>query len=266
VERRVPEDRLAYGVFLGALSRSVAAGGFQIDLRTATLPPEAVEEHGHDEAHFILTLADGYRSLAGAGPLRRGALIYNPPGVEHRDCYDVAGGGFLAISTPALPPSGSEPRLLVSATAGRLARRLVGTCIRPGPGVALAAESLALDLASWVTADEEVSTHPPDWLIRAEEAIGDLCRTAGLEVRAIADLVGVHPVHLARRYRHHFGQSPGAAIRQRRADAAAALLAGGADPISVAQEAGYADQSHLTRAFAAAFAVTPARYREAFRA
>lgn len=259
------EERLAYGVFLGSLSRTVDAGGFQIDLRTATLPPDAVDEHGHDEGHFIFTLADGYRSLAARGPLQRGAVIYNPPGVEHRDCYDVAGGGFLAISTPTLPPSGSEPRLLRSAAAGRLARRLVGTCIGSPSGVGLAAESLALDLATCVTADDEASVHAPDWLLRADEAIGDLCRTAGLEVRAIAAAAGVHPVHLARRYRRHFGQSPGAAIRQRRADAAAALLASGADPAQAAHLAGYADQSHLTRAFAAAFAVTPARYREAFR-
>jgi AraC family transcriptional regulator len=262
----VSEDRLAYGVFLGSLSRSVEAGGFQIDLRTATLPPEAVEEHSHDEGHFIFTLADGYRSLASGEALRRGALIYNPPGVEHRDCFDIAGGGFLAISTPTLPPSGCEPKLLASAAAGRLARRLVGTCIRAPSGAALAAESLALDLATCVTAEDDASTFAPDWLLRAEEAIGDLCCTAGLEVRAIAAAAGVHPVHLARRYRRHFGQSPGAAIRQRRADAAAALLAAGVDPVQAAQEAGYADQSHLTRAFLAAFAVTPARYRQAFRA
>lgn len=97
------DERLACGVFLGSLSRSIAAGDFQIDLRTATLPPEAVKEHGHDEGHFIFTLADGYRSLASPEPLRRGALIYNPPGVEHRDCYDQAGGGFLAVSAPDLP-------------------------------------------------------------------------------------------------------------------------------------------------------------------
>eukprot|EP01030_Chromulinospumella_sphaerica_P018487 gene18487-18353_t len=151
------EERLAYGVFLGSMSRSIQAGGFQIDLRTATLPPEAVEEHSHDEGHFIFTLADGYRSLADPDALRRGALIYNPPGVEHRDCFDEAGSGFLAISTPTLPGSGagSMPRLLTSATAGRLARRLVGTCIANLSGNTLAAESLALDLAVCVSADDE---------------------------------------------------------------------------------------------------------------
>ena len=259
------EDRLAYGVFLGSLSRSVEAGGFQVDLRTATLPPEAVEEHSHDEGHFIFTLADGYLSLAAPDALRRGALIYNPPGVEHRDCFDQAGGGFLAISTPALPPSITEaPSLLRSAEAGRLVRRLVGTCIRAASGAALAAESLALDLAACVTIEEDRSAAVPDWLLRADEAIADLCCEAGLEVRAIAAEAGVHPVHLARRYRRHFDQSPGAAIRQRRADAAAALLAAGADLADAAQAAGYADQSHLTRAFVSAFSVTPARYRDAF--
>lgn len=257
------EERLAFGVFFGAASRTVGAGGFQIDLRTANIPPEAVVEHHHDEGHFIFTLADGYHSLADPGALRRGALIYNPPGTEHRDCFEEAGGAFLAISTPTLPgPSAAAPRLLTSAAAGSLVRRLVGTCI--GVGDPLAAESLSLGLAVCVTEDDERSAHAPDWLLRADEAIGDLACTAGLEVRAIAALAGVHPVHLARRYQRHFGCSPGAAIRRRRADAAAALLAAGTDPAETAQAAGYADQSHLTRAFAEAFAVTPARYREAF--
>lgn len=256
------DERLACGVFLGSLSRSIAAGDFQIDLRTATLPPEAVKEHGHDEGHFIFTLADGYRSLASPEPLRRGALIYNPPGVEHRDCYDQAGGGFLAVSAPDLPGRAGDMPWVLGATAGGLARRLVGTCIAAADP--MVAESLALGLAACAGINDEPSSAAPGWLRLANEAIGDLCCTAGLEVRTIAALAGVHPVHLARRYQRHFGCSPGAAIRRRRADAAAALLAGGADLAGAALATGYADQSHLTRAFAEVFAVTPARYRAAF--
>jgi len=259
---RVTDERLACGVFLGSLSRSLSAGDFQIDLRTATLPPEAVEEHGHDEGHFIFTLADGYRSLASPGPLRRGTLIYNPPGVEHRDCYDQAGGGFLAVSAPDLPGRVGGMPTVLDAAAGGLARRLVGACIAAADP--LVSESLALGLTAHAGEDDETSSFAPDWLRLADDAISDLCSTPGLEVRAIAALAGVHPVHLARRYHRHFGCSPGAAIRRRRADAAAALLACGFEPAEVAQAAGYADQSHLTRAFAEVFRVTPARYRAAF--
>ena len=256
------EERLAIGVFLGSLSRSLSAGGFQIDLRTATLPPEAVEEHGHDEGHFIFTLADDYRSLASPEPLRRGTLIYNPPGVEHRDCFDQAGGGCLAVSAADLPgPAGAMPRVL-GAAAGGLARRLVGACIVQADP--LVSESLALGLTACAAEDDDTAAFAPDWLRLADEAISDLCSTAGLEVRAIAELAGVHPVHLARRYHRHFGCSPGAAIRRRRADVAAALLASGLEPAQAAHAAGYADQSHLTRAFAEVFRVTPARYQAAF--
>jgi len=81
---------LPHGQFLGDLNRSVQAGGFSVDLRVATLPPEAVTEHSHDTAHFILPLADGYRSLARdpLAPVRTlfgaGSAIYNPPGGRSR--------------------------------------------------------------------------------------------------------------------------------------------------------------------------------------
>lgn len=110
-------SRLPHGQFLGELNRSVEAGGFRVDLRVASLPPEAVAEHAHDNAHFILPLADGYRSLARDPHARRrtlfsaGSAIYNPPGVVHRDCFDVAGGLFLSVSAPPTfrPPSPTPP-------------------------------------------------------------------------------------------------------------------------------------------------------------
>jgi hypothetical protein len=52
------------GDFFGAAARTIGAGGFRVGLWIASRPPEAVEGHAHDDAHFILALDDGYRSLA----------------------------------------------------------------------------------------------------------------------------------------------------------------------------------------------------------
>jgi AraC family transcriptional regulator len=104
----------------------------------------------------------------------------------------------------------------------------------------------------------------PDWVWRAREVIGDLASRAGLEVRDVAGMVGVHPVALARRYRRHFGQTPGGAIRQMRADRASALVARGSDLAGIAADAGYADQSHMTREFVAVYGLTPGQYRTVF--
>ena len=260
--------QLLHGQFLGALNRSVSAGGFEVDLRVATLPPEAVEEHSHDAAHFILPLADGYRSLA-RDPLAErtvfgaGSAIYNPPGVVHRDCFDVAGGLFLSVSVPAGLPGGLDHPSLLRGPAETAMRRLVGLSLRADEGDGLVVEDLALILTGAVTDDPDRSRHAPDWLAVAAEMVADLSTTPGLEIRGIAARVAVHPVHLARAWRRHLKQSPGAAIRHRRADQAAVQLGGGDSLAEVAASAGYADQSHMTREYVRIFGVTPGAWRAA---
>jgi AraC family transcriptional regulator len=265
------QSSLRPGEFLGARSTGVFASGVQVDLRIATLPPEQVHNHAHDDAHFVLALDGGYCSLAhdpgtptglAFGP---GALVWNPAGVEHQDCFDQAGGRFLSVSFD--PPPGAprdEPRRL-RGRAEAAARRLVGATARFRPGDELILEGLALDMAADAFSSAELTEDPaPDWLMRAREAIGDVATRAGLEVRDVARMVGVHPVALARRYRRHFGQTPGAAIRQRRADRASALVGRGSDLAGIAADAGYADQSHMTREFVAVYGLTPGRYRAVF--
>lgn len=258
--------------FFGAAARTIKAGGFRVGLWIASRPPEAVEGHAHDDAHFILALDDGYRSLAhdpltprdaAFGP---GALVWNPAGVEHRDCFDVAGGRFLSVSFD--PPKGARqghPMRLRGAGAQGAARRLVGVAARFATGDAVVMESLTLDLASAVLSPGELEEDPaPEWLERAHDVLHDLADRPGLEVAAVARMVGVHPVSLARRYRRHFGCSPAAAIRRARADRAAGQIARGRNLAEAAVGAGYADQSHLTREFGLIYGLTPARYRALF--
>lgn len=262
-------SRLPRGQFLGSLNRSVSAGGFDVDLRVATLPPEAVAEHSHASAHFILPLADGYRSLA-RDPLAKarevfeaGSAIYNPPGVVHRDCFDVAGGLFLSVSAPDGLPTGVDHPALLRGAAEAAMRRLVGLSLGGAVGDGLQIEDAALVLADAVADASERSRHTPDWLIAAAGIVADLAGTPDLEIRSVAAEVGVHPVHLARAWRRHLGRSPGSAIRHRRADQAASALARGLSLAETAAAAGYADQSHMTREYVRIFGVTPGVYRAA---
>lgn len=262
-------SRLPHGHFLGDLNRSIAAGGYCIDLRVASLPPEAVSEHSHDHAHFILPLADGYRSLA-RDPLARdrtvftaGSAIYNPPGVVHRDCFDIAGGLFLSVSAPADLPTNLGHPVLLRGDAETAMRRLVGLSARPASGDGLAIEQAALMLADAVVGSPKTSGHAPDWLLLAVEMIDDLACTSGLEIRMIAKAVGVHPVHLARSWRRHLGGSPAGAIRHRRADHATRHLIRQTDLAETAATTGYADQSHMTREYVRIFGITPGAFRAA---
>ena len=54
---------LPSGDFFGAAARTIESGGFRVGLWIASRPPEAVEGHVHDDAHFILAL-DGFTPRA----------------------------------------------------------------------------------------------------------------------------------------------------------------------------------------------------------
>jgi AraC family transcriptional regulator len=75
-------------------------------------------------------------------------------------------------------------------------------------------------------------------------------------------MVGVHRVHLARRFRQHFGCSTTEYLRHLRVRAAAAALASTETPLAtVALDAGFADQSHLCRTFKGETGLTPGAFR-----
>jgi AraC family transcriptional regulator len=103
----------------------------------------------------------------------------------------------------------------------------------------------------------------PRWLAQVCEMLHDQCES-DLSLSTIADEVDVHPAHLSRTFRQHFGQTPGSYLRRIRIEVAANLLRN--TPLSIAEVAlrtGFSDQSHLTRSFARELNVSPGSYRRA---
>lgn len=99
------------------------------------------------------------------------------------------------------------------------------------------------------------------WLLRARELLHD-CFHQRLDLAAIAHAVGVTPWHLAREFRRAFRTSIGEYARALRLSHALDRLAHTDAPISeIAHRAGFADQSHLTRACKAGTGCSPAAYR-----
>lgn len=82
-----------------------------------------------------------------------------------------------------------------------------------------------------------------------------------LSLQAMADMAGVSRFHLLRGFFRATGATPHAYILQRRVRLARQLLATGEDLTEASARAGFADQSHMTRAFVRQLGVTPARYR-----
>jgi AraC family transcriptional regulator len=68
----------------------------------------------------------------------------------------------------------------------------------------------------------------------------------------------VHPVHLAREFRRHFGLSPSEHRRRGRLRRAGRLLADSkVTLVDAAMAAGYSDQAHMTRDLRSATGLTP---------
>jgi AraC family transcriptional regulator len=150
-----------------------------------------------------------------------------------------------------------------------LAWRLAAELRASDTAAPLAAEGLALELLAATrreASERRRATRAPGWLNAAEE----LLRTRledGVRLRELADLVGVHPVHLARVFRAHYGVSVGEYGRRVRLDWAATEVARSEMSLArIAARAGFADQSHFTRLFKERIGTTPAAYRRLVRA
>lgn len=77
---------------------------------------------------------------------------------------------------------------------------------------------------------------------------------------------GLHPGHLCRAFRQFRGQSLGECVRGLRVQFVCRRLVETEEPLhAIALEAGFADQSHMTRTFKRMTGYPPGAYRERMR-
>ncbi len=87
-----------------------------------------------------------------------------------------------------------------------------------------------------------------------------------LSTATLARRAGVSERHLTRLFLTHLGQTPGRHVRQRRTEAAAHLLTSTTLPLArVASRCGLRSTETLRQAFAAAYGISPSRYRDLHR-
>jgi len=85
-----------------------------------------------------------------------------------------------------------------------------------------------------------------------------------LSLTVLADIACLSPYHFSRSFKQATGVGPQRYVIQRRLERAKRLLRQTQQPVAwIAQEAGFADQSHLTRIFRCEMGVTPGRFRAA---
>jgi len=86
-----------------------------------------------------------------------------------------------------------------------------------------------------------------------------------LELGGLADSCNCTAPHLIRLFKRETGMTPHAYLMEQRLLCAKGMLGASAPIRDIALDAGFTDQSHLTRRFSQRFGLTPARYRRQIR-
>ena len=225
--------------------------------------------HAHEETTITLVVTGSLRETVGRTQevARALSIVVKPGDTEHADQFGERGARTVQIGLTAKEgaalrewePAARQWRWTHAGPAVPAFLRLL-TFLRATPHDDLLLEAGVADVLSSLREHaHDARREPPVWLRRVREEMDD--RGLGVRVRDIAAAAGVHPVYLARQFRHYFGFSVVAHLQRRRVTRAAELIASSSMPLStIAFEAGFADQSHLTRSFRSGTGMTPGSY------
>jgi AraC family transcriptional regulator len=259
------------GQFYGDVHQGARGSAFDIRRMLATRSEDEVETHRHDDAHFVLVLSGTYISSALHAPARSPSptLVFNPAGTTHRDRFVDGKGSFMTVSLdPALLEGAGELKLVHESATVLRDGASVATAFRIAREISRGGDAALLEAGAWEMlaglhrAAPRPSRSLPAWAYQAYGAVMDMAADSHLRIADLAAGLGVHPVHLARVFRQAWGYSPGELLRLRRVEQASGLLRHpGLAMAEVALAAGFADQSHMTRAFQAQYGMTPRCYR-----
>jgi AraC family transcriptional regulator len=240
----------------------------------AWFPPHLVlEPHVHERAVFGVMLQGSFdlRFPGRTYACPPATILTEPAGEKHGNRMEGAGARVLVVQPDPmrdelLRPVRSaveRPNAFRHSAVVELAWRVAGELRASDSAAPLAIESGVLEMLA-LTARRLVEFargRDPAWLRQAREIVEDRFRE-GIRIGEIATEVGVHPAHLARAFRQRYHEPLGTYVRRRRLEWAAAHLVADQDPLStIAHRAGFADQSHFTRAFKTWSGLTPGQYR-----
>jgi len=231
--------------------------------------------HAHEHANIVLLLDGsfteqfGVRTVACASPL----ALYKPPAEPHANEYGGAGARFLAVE---LHPSQIDElrgrgarldavRTVQDAEVVDLSMRLYRELSRLDSYSSLSIAGLVYELLAILSRSTRHDGSPlaPPWLRRVRDRL-EAEFAQHVRIADLASEVDVHPDHLSRCFRRHYGVLIGDYVRRLRLEwAAKELLASDAALAELALTAGFADQSDFTRRFREHFGTTPGRYRDA---
>lgn len=190
------------------------------------------------------------------GMPRRWRMLYLDPACVEALRADVRGGGMQPLAFVSAVRAVPSPHLRACF------ERVFAAASASVAEDALAGETALLELVAALDAQatEAASRREAVAGIERARACIDDDPARPVALAELGALAGLGRYRLLRGFVAATGLTPHAYLMQRRVALARRLLAAGRTPAEAAFEAGFCDQSHLTRCFTRQFGVGPARY------
>lgn len=260
-----------------AALHSLDVGGFRVT--DALFPPSLkLPSHYHKWACFAVVLTGSVEKTFPSHTFATlpSTIVTMPPQERHLDQFQEKGAHMLVVEPTQVRdelltscrPIFSQINQFRDAGLTRIAWQISQELRSPDAASAIAVNGLVLELLSVAV---RITGHtgqvinykrPPPWLHQAKEMIHEHFRES-LTIAELSTAVNIHPVHLSRTFRHCYGVTIGAYIRQLRLDWAVAQITHSEKPLAIiAAQAGFTDQSHLTRLFSQQKGMPPGQYRQ----
>jgi AraC family transcriptional regulator len=265
-DRQVAVPEAPFGTLLRRVEFPASA------LTSTAYPPRLrLTPHAHTAAFLLFVRDGGFLEQYGRRSERceRFTCIYRPAYDEHANAFDDGGAVLAAIDlSPAwvarLREAGfaGERFLMRSPFVQQFGDRLDAELTAPDSMSEMVIESLVTEVIVFASRFAGKSDGGRNaWPERTRRLIEEEFASP-LSLAGIAAAVGVHPVHLARRFRSTQGCTVGEYIRRVRVGFARRELVMTDRPIAeIAHSAGFFDQSQLTKTFKRVTGQTPAAYR-----
>jgi AraC family transcriptional regulator len=251
-----------HGERLGPKRRTADAGSFLVEV-FYTPPNTYAPFHVHDQVTVVVPLSGDFventfkKSVQG----KPGAIIVETPESPHENIYGPHGGTNLRLRMR--PEIQCLVECEAQASSSQIRAYEIARSMAENMGDCLLLECAALEVLGIVNNGSEWTPRcRPAFLrnitARLRENL-DLRR----DIATIAHDEHVSPIRLVRSFRRTYGISLARFMRVLQMQHALRLLSDPAISLSaVAAEAGFSDQSHMTRAFAQTYGATPGSMRQ----
>lgn len=266
--------RLSSGCFYGNVLKTISTADFKLT-ETVYASSLKIPAHAHESTYFCFVLKGNFTEFYGGRSrlCRSSTLVFHPADETHSDHFHTGARCFnIQMNTQWVERVGRHSRVIntpadfcgerFSFLATRLYREFRGA----DDFSSLAIEGLMLEMMAEASrgAIRKPERRSPLWLRQAREILDEQFGE-NLTLLSLSEMVGVHPVHLAREFRRFHHCTVGEYVRARRIEFACRQIATTDAPLSdIAHAAGFFDQSHFARTLKKFVGLTPGEYRAAF--